>query len=134
MLLIALAIVPFWTALEPAAFAQWFRDYSPLLGRTMIPLGVFAAVLAVLAAAGARPVSSARFRWSAAAAALAVAVGALYPLYFGAANAAIAGGGLAPAEITAELARWRTWHGVRTVAGLLGFLAALRAVSLAEAR
>jgi hypothetical protein len=132
MLLIALAVVPFWSALEPAAFALWFREYAPLLGRTMIPLGALAAVFALLAAAAARPVASPRFRWSAAAAALAVGVGALYPLYFGAANDAIAGGGLAPAEIAAELARWRTWHWVRTTAGVLGFLAALRALASAE--
>jgi hypothetical protein len=132
MLLIAVAIVPFWSSLEPTAFADWFRAYSPLLGRFMLPLGASAAILAVLAAALARPLSSPRFGSFALAAALAVAVGAVYPLYFSAANAAIAGKSLGADEIAAELVRWRSWHWFRTGAGVLGFLAALRGLSLPQ--
>jgi len=132
MLLIAVAIVPFWTSLEPTEFARWFRDHSPLLGRIMIPLGASATVSAVVAALLVRAVSAPAFRWLAVAAALAIAVAAVYPFYFGSANAALAGGDLAPGEIAAELQRWRSWHWFRTVAGALAFLAALRGLALAN--
>ena len=130
MRLIAAAIVPFWESLEPAAFALWFRDHASLLGRIMIPLGVGATLLSVLAAALARPISSPGFRWWAVAAGLALGVAAVYPLYFSAANAALAGGSLEPAQIADELERWRVWHQARTAAGIAGFLAALRALSI----
>lgn len=132
MLLIAMAIVPFWASLEPTEFARWFREYSPLLGRIMLPLGASATVLAVLAASLVRPLSSPRFPWFVLAAALAVAAAAIYPLYFISANEALAGASLTAAEIAAELDRWRTWHWVRTAAGVLGFLATLRGLSLSN--
>jgi hypothetical protein len=49
-----------------------------------------------------------------------VAIAAIYPLYFTSANAPR---GRRPhgGEIAAELDRWRTWHWVRTGAGVLGF-------------
>jgi len=50
MLLIGVAVVPFWLSLQPSEFARWFREYSPLLGRLMLPLGVCATVLAIVAA------------------------------------------------------------------------------------
>ena len=130
MLLIAVALVPFWADLEPTGFARWFREHSPLLARIMLPLGASATVLAVLAASLARPLSSPHARWLVVAAVLAAAVAAVYPLYFTSANAALAGGALGASEITAELQRWRIWHWVRTAAGVLAFLAALRGLSL----
>jgi len=130
MLLIAVAIVPYLTSLEPLEFARWFREHSPLLGRIMLPLGVSATVLALAAAALVPLLSSPQLPWLAAAAALAVAVAAVYPLYFTRANASLAGASLGPSEVSGELRRWRTWHWARTVAGTLAFLAALRALSL----
>ena len=125
MLLIAVAIAPYWASLEPAAFANEFRASSVFLGRVMLPLGVGSTTLALLAAVVARPVSSPHFRWLAAAALLAVGVALVYPLYFGPANAALASGTLEPSAIGAELARWRGWHWARTIAGLAAFVAAL---------
>lgn len=130
MLLIAVALTPFWAALEPLAFARWFQDHSPLLARTMLPLGASSTILAVIAAWLARAASSPGSPWLAAAAALAVAVAAVYPLYFTSANADLAGGHLDAAQVAAELGRWRVWHAVRTGAGVLAFLAALRGLML----
>ena len=120
MLLIAVALVPWWQSLEPTEFARWFREHSPAIGRLMLPLGAGGAALACTAAGLTRR----RDLWVAAA--LAVFTVATYPLYFAAANAAIAGGNLESSQIAAELARWRTWHWLRTVAGLSAFLIALR--------
>jgi hypothetical protein len=47
MLLIATALVPYWRSLEPAEFTAWFRKYSPLLGRVMLPLGASATLFAI---------------------------------------------------------------------------------------
>lgn len=129
MLLIAAAITPFWAALEPMEFARWFREHSPLLARIMLPLGASSTLLVVLAAWLARAASSPAGLWLAVSAALAVAVGATYPLYFLSANAALAGGQLDASQVAAELARWRSWHWARTCAGLLSFLAALRGLA-----
>ena len=130
MLLIALAIVPFWKTLEPIEFARWFRQHSFLLGRIMLPLGASATVLAVVAASLLRPVGSPPFRWFALATAFAVAVAAICPIYFTSANAILVDGNLEASEIAVELQRWSAWHWVRTAAGLLGFLAALRGLLL----
>lgn len=132
MLLIAAVFVPFWQAIEPAEFSRWFREHSPLLARIMLPLGASATILSVIAAAVARPVSSPPFRWFAVAAALAVAVAALYPLYFASANTALADAGRAASETAASLERWRVWHLARTAAGVLAFLAALRGLALSN--
>lgn len=132
MLLIAGAFVPYWQSMDPVEFSRWFREHSPLLGRVMLPLGAGATILTGIAAALVRPVSSPPFRWFAVAAALAVAVAALYPLYFASANTALADAGHAASETAANLERWRVWHLARTAAGVLAFLAALRGLALSN--
>lgn len=131
MLLIAVAIAPFWAALEPMEFARWFQQYSPLLGRVMLPLGASSTLLVLAAAWFARSASPSSFPWLALAAALAVGVAAVYPLYFTSANAALASGSLDASQVAAELGRWRAWHWARTGAGALSFLAALRGLARA---
>lgn len=127
MLLIAAAVVPFWWSLEPGEFARWFPTHSPRLGRLMLPLGASSTVLAVLAAALARPVASARFFWLLLAAGLAVAL--TYPLYFSAANRALAGPEPDTSGVAADLRRRSAWHRARTLAGVLAFLALLRGLA-----
>jgi hypothetical protein len=125
MFLIATAIVPYWRSLEAAEFTAWFRKYSPLVGRVMLPLGASATLFAIIAAFAARSGDGAGFLWLTTAAGLAVIVAAVYPVYFTSANAALAGGDLQSSEVAVELGRWRAWHWLRTSAGLLAFLAAL---------
>lgn len=130
MLLIGVALVPYWRSLEPLEFSRWFGAHASLIGRLMIPLGILATLSVVLAAALARSRGSAGWPWLAAAAVAALFVAAVYPLYFTGANAALGSGTLAAGEVTAELARWRSWHWGRTLAGGLAFVAAIRACSL----
>lgn len=94
----------------------------------MIPLGSssLAITLAALVAARAGPVM--RRRWLIVAELSAIGVMVTYPLFFAAANAVFARGGLSDPELRAILDRWATWHWVRTALGLLGFDAALRAL------
>jgi type III secretory pathway component EscV len=130
MLLIAVAIAPFWAALEPAEFTRVFRESASLIGQFMLPLGASSTVLVIVAAVLARMASSPSFPWFTLAAALAVAVAGIYPLYFTSANASLAGGSLDASQVAAELGRWRGWHWARTGAGVVGFLAALRGLAL----
>ena len=44
MLLIALAVAPFWQSLPPAEFRAWFAANAFRIGRLMIPLGAAAAI------------------------------------------------------------------------------------------
>jgi hypothetical protein len=130
MLLIGVALVPYWGSLEPLEFSQWFAAHSSLVGRLMVPLGSLATVSVVVAASLARARRLPSWRWLAVAAVSALLIASIYPLYYTSANAALGSGTLAPAEVTAELARWRFWHWLRTAAGAVAFVAAIRACSL----
>src|SRR5437899_2477688 len=54
MLLIALAVAPFWQSLPPAEFRAWFAANAFRIGRLMVPLGAAAALAAVAAALAGR--------------------------------------------------------------------------------
>ena len=60
MLVIRVALVPFWLRLPPDAFRDWFRVNSPRIGALMFPLGAAATVSATAAAVVSRDVPRAR--------------------------------------------------------------------------
>jgi Domain of unknown function (DUF1772) len=128
MLVIGVSLVSFWKSLSPSDFQAWFVAHSHLVGRLMIPLGV-GAIAVTVAAVGAcwRGAEEAR-RWLLIAAVAAMGVMVTYPLFFEAANAAFARGGLSDAAARSLLDRWATWHWIRTGLGTVGFAAALRAL------
>jgi len=128
MAAIAVALVPFWTALPPAEFRTWFAVHAPRIGALMFPLGggaaLFATAALVLGWGGPARV------WLGLAAAGVLGVAAVTMLVNEPANARFAApGALTDAETVALLARWRWWHGVRLALGLAGFYASLRALS-----
>jgi hypothetical protein len=128
MLVIGVALVRFWQSLAPSDFQAWFAAHAHLVGRLMIPLGVGAmAVTAAAVAAGWRGSATAR-RWLVVAAVAAIGVMVTYPLFFAATNAAFVRGGLSDAAARSLLARWATWHWVRTGLGGCSFVAALCAL------
>lgn len=126
MLVIGASLISFWKGLSPGGFQGWFASHSHLIGRVMIPLGI-GSVAAAVAAVVACWRGPAR-RWLLIAALSAMGVMVTYPLFFAGANAAFMRGGLSDEEIRSLLARWETWHWVRTGLGVLGFVAALRAL------
>jgi MFS family permease len=130
MLVIGVALVSFWKSLSPAEFQAWFAAYAHLIGRLMIPLGSasVAVTLAALVAARSRPVT--RRRWLLIATLSAIGVMVTYPIFFATANALFERGGLSDPDVRSLLDRWATWHWVRTVLGIVGFGAALRALHL----
>src|SRR5215470_15900782 len=128
MLVIGVAFVSFWKSLSPTDFQAWFASYSHLIGRLMLPLGAgsVAASAATLAVSCSGP--PARRRWLLIAALSAIGVMITYPIFFAATNASFERGGLSDTTLRALLDRWATWHWVRTGLGIVGFVAALRAL------
>jgi hypothetical protein len=126
MLVIGVSLVSFWKSLSPGDFQVWFATHSHLIGRLMIPLGIGGLAVSVAAViAGWR--SSAR-GWLLIAAVSAMGVMVTYPLFFATANETFVRGGLADAAARSLLDRWAAWHWLRTGLGVVGFVAALRAL------
>jgi len=127
MLLIAVAIVPFWRALPPAEFRAWFAANSFRIGALMVPLGAGAAVASVTALVVGGGLSSRAWRLAAAAGAVGVVVVTL--TVNEPANVRFASAGaLGDDDTRALLARWVVWHWIRVALGGGGFYAALRAL------
>jgi hypothetical protein len=128
MLVIGVAFVSFWKGLSPSDFQTWFASYSHLIGRLMIPLGAgsVAATVAALVACWSGPTTR---RGGLLVAALS-AIGAMvtYPIFFAGTNESFVRGGLADSAVRSLLDRWATWHWIRTGLGIVGFIAALRAL------
>ena len=128
MLVIGVAFVSFWKSLSPSDFQTWFASYSQLIGRLMIPLGAgsIAASGAALAAGWSGPAT--RRAWLLAAALSTIGVMVTYPIFFAGTNEAFVRGGLSDSAARSLLDRWVTWHWFRTALGIVGFIAALRAL------
>ena len=128
MLVIGVAFVGFWKSLSPSDFQTWFASYSHLIGRLMIPLGAGSVVttVATLAAGWSGPTT--RRAWLLVAALAAIGVMGTYPLFFAGTNESFERGGLPDPTVRVLLDRWATWHWARTGLGMVGFIAALRAL------
>ncbi len=108
-------LVPYWRSLSPGEFFAWYAANDRRLLAFFGPLTATTALL-VLAAAVVAFWTRDAGRWPAvAAAALMVVAVLMFPAYFQQANARFAVATVAPADLPAELARWATWHWVRTV-------------------
>jgi MFS family permease len=130
MLVIGVALVSFWKSLSPGEFQAWFAAYAHLIGRLMVPLGSASVAVTLAALVGARAGPVTRRRWLLIAAISAIGVMVTYPIFFAATNASFERGGLSDSDLRSLLDRWATWHWVRTVLGIVGFGAALRALHL----
>jgi len=130
MLVIGVALVSFWKSLSPAEFQAWFAAYAHLIGRLMIPLGSASVAGTLAALVAARSGTVTRRRWLLIATLSAIGVMVTYPIFFATANALFERGGLSDPDVRSLLDRWATWHWVRTVLGIVGFGAALRALHL----
>jgi hypothetical protein len=121
-------MVPWWRSLSPHDFLAWYADNAARLFDFFGPLEIAGAVLA-LAAAGLHFALGWPGRgWFLAAALLAVAVLAAFPLYFQEVNAGFATATIAPDHVPGELARWAAWHAVRTAIGIVACGAAVLGV------
>ena len=128
MLVIGVAFVSFWKSLSPSDFQSWFASYSHLIGRLMIPLGAgsVATTVTTLVACWSGP--AIRRAWLLVAALAAIGVMGTYPVFFAGTNDSFQRGGLSDPTVRLLLDRWATWHWIRTGLGMVGFIAALRAL------
>jgi hypothetical protein len=117
-------LVPFWRSLEPAEFLDWYGRHATLLLRFFGPLEGAGAALAAAAATLASLDGGDAGRLLGAAALLALAVLAAFPLYFQKVNAGFAARSVAPERVAAELRRWSLWHWGRTALAVGAFLCA----------
>ena len=132
MLLIAMGLVPYWRALDPAEFTVAFGTSLPTVGGTMIALTILGTGAMVLAAGLAFWKKHPNRIWLAAGAVATIIMLITVPLYFGSANTLLAGGTLATDAITVELATWQKMHLFRTTVGIVGFFCAVRAGYISE--
>ena len=131
MLLIAVALVPFWRSLPPAEFRAWFAAHAFRIARLMVPLGA-GSMVAALGALGAGRRTPDR-GWLALAAGGAVGIVVVTLVVNEPANERFAAAtGLSDAETVVLLGRWSTWHWARVVLGGASFYAAVRAVAAAH--
>ena len=126
MFLIALGLVPYWQSVDPSEFTEVFNSSLPFVGGTMKNLTVVATLAMIVAAGLAFWKKTPGRNWTIAAAACAVGMFIMVPIYFGAANPTLAGGAGSPAEISAELARWGQMHWIRTTLSIVGMFCAVR--------
>jgi hypothetical protein len=121
-------LVPYWRSLESEEFLRWYKQNAARLFRFFGPLEVIAALLA-FAAAGAATLHGSPGSGSLwLGAFFALAVLAMFPVYFRSVNESFATGAVAPADVPAQLRRWASWHWARTFLGILSFAAALLAL------
>lgn len=114
----AAVIIPWWRTLSADAFLAWYAANTSRLFQFYGTLEMVAAVL-VLVAAG-----LVRDRYFVVALVLSLVVLAMFPLYFQRANESFESAKVAASVLPAVLARYATWHWLRTLIGIAAFTAA----------
>lgn len=127
LLLLALAFVPYWQSLDPAAFTQWLGDNTHFIANAMIPIGFSATAVTLLATGWALWKKQPTRYWLIAASVCALCMILTFPLYFKATNAALASGTMAESDVIETLIQWQTVHWVRTIAAIAACFCAVRA-------
>ncbi len=128
LLLLAMGLVPYWQALEPASFVSIFRDNSGHIASFMMPLGFSATGITWVALGLAIWKKMPSKNWLIAASICALCMLATFPIYFSGANAALADGAVPATELANALSQWQLVHWVRTLAATAGCICALKAV------
>ncbi len=121
-------LVPFWRSLPAENFLSWYRLHAVLLQKFFGPLEVAAAILTAVAAALSRIRADRRSLILVMATLFAVAVLAVFPIYFQRVNASFAAGTIATDQVAEELRRWSRWHWFRTIMAMAGFVFSLAAL------
>ena len=119
-------LVPFWRSATAEAFLAWYRRYASLLQVFFGRLEVAATLVAVAAATSGLVTRGADASILLVGSALgAIAVLAVFPIYFQKANAGFAAGTIPPGRLADELRRWSRWHWGRTFIAITAFAVAL---------
>ncbi|MGB0835948.1 MAG: hypothetical protein ACPGR2_15650 [Psychrobium sp.] len=129
MLLIAVGIAPYWSAVNPIEFMEIFSASSAYMGKLMVPLGVSTALITIIVAIMAYKQGSRHFVLIAIAAVTALLSSLSFPLYFKDANALIQSMTLTSDEASQALVSWQIWHWTRIVISTVALFAALQFLS-----
>lgn len=121
-------LVPFWRSLPSENFLSWYQLHAALLQQFFGPLEVAAAILTAVAAALSRVSADRRNLFPVMATLFAVAVLAVFPIYFQRVNTSFAAGTIAADRVAEELRRWSSWHWFRTVMAMAAFVFSLAAL------
>lgn len=113
-------LVPFWRASPPEEFLVWYRKHSALLQNFFGPLEIGAGLITI-AATAAKWAAGGPVALLALATLLAIAVLAVFPVYFQRANTSFRAGTIAVERVSGELRVWSAWHWGRTVLSLAAF-------------
>ena len=114
-------LVPFWRGSSSEEFLAWYRKHAALLQNFFGPLEIAATGATLLATAVAWMYQDPA-RWTLSIAALlAIAVLAVFPLYFQRANASFKNATIAVERVPHELRTWSHWHWFRTALSFAAF-------------
>jgi len=128
MLTEAVVLVSSWRSMAAEEFLAWFRDNDARLVAFYGPLQVTSLALVVVAAGLMGGAGRRGSAWLILAALLTLIALAFYPLYFRGVNASFAAATISAADVPDALARWASWHWMRTGVGIAAFVAGLLAV------
>jgi len=118
-------LVPYWQSLAAAEFLAWYKANDARLLAFFAPLTTIVALL-VWATAIVSVWEGHAARWLAVVAALLMfAVVSMFFVYFEQANASFAAPTIRVDDVATELARWATWHWVRSALSCAALAAAL---------
>jgi len=122
MLLIALAIVPYWQSLDPQVFHNWFLLHAHHLGDAMVPLLMASVSLSAVTFALAFRLKRKSRLLSAGAFFSLMAILVIYMIANRPVNSVLLNGeSLSAITIRNSLAAWRFWHWVRVLFGVVSF-------------
>jgi Domain of unknown function (DUF1772) len=121
----AVVLVPMFRALRPPDFFVLHAAHAHRLYGFFAPLTATATCLAVVAAVTSVTSGHSGSVAAVVAATLTLVILSTYFLYFRRANASFAEASIRPEDLSAELARWSSWHWFRTAIGLVAFASAL---------
>ena len=128
MLTEGMVLVPYWRSLSPAAFFAWYAANDRRLLRFFGQLTTATALFVIAAAIAALWMGHSAAMHAVTSAVLMIAVVVSFPLYFKRANESFAAASIAPTAVAAELARWATWHWLRTTASFVALAFAVAAL------
>ncbi|GHA13784.1 hypothetical protein GCM10008090_24420 [Arenicella chitinivorans] len=117
----AMILVPYWRRMEPTEFLRLHGTLGPRLFQFFAPLTTCAVVLAIVTAVLVGTENSA---WLLAGVLSAIVL-SLFFIYFRKANNRFATHTITAEELPDELARWSTWHWLRTGILIIAFASSI---------
>ena len=120
--------IPFWYSLQPTELMQWFTDFGPIVGITMLPMQIIPLLLSAYSyILSKKRKEEYKKLW------LFVNLSNVFILimffaYFLPVNFLFVNQTMHPGDVTNELIRWEIMHVARTILSVLSFVIAIAAI------